>query len=123
MTAGYTGSYAVNGANFQLQPTQGGWGNRSEIGIDGNGHPIYPAVREYNITWGLASPSDVKQLVDAWETVSNTGTVAFDLPQWNGSGYLFQTYSGCTMREPQIGNYFNGYIQDVRLTVLLVRTN
>lgn len=123
MTTGYSGSFAVNGTNFLLQPTKAGWGNRQELGVDGNGHPIYPAVRQFDFEWGLAHPNDVKQLLDAWETVSNTGTVSFDLPQWKASGYQFITYSGCTMREPQVGQYFEGYIENVKLTILLVRTN
>ena len=122
MTPGYSGSYGINGVNFILQPTEAGWGSRSELGIDGNGHPIYPAVRQFEFNWQLAHPNDVKQILDAWEIVSNTGTVSFDLPQWGASDYLFALYSGCTMREPTVGMYFSEWIKDVRLTVLLVRT-
>ncbi len=120
---GYSGSYAINGVALLLQPTKAGWGNRQEIGVDGGGHPLYPQVRNYEFEWGLAHPNDVKQILDAWETVSNTGTVAFDLPQWRGSDYIFTTYSGCTMREPQVGQYFEGYIENVKLSVMMVRTN
>lgn len=123
MTTGYSGSFGVNGVNFILQPSEAGWGDRDELGIDGNGHPMYPAVRTFEFSWGLAHPNDVKQLLDAWEVVSNTGTASFDLPQWRAGGYLFTTYSGCTMREPKVGKYFNEYITDVKVEVLLVRTN
>lgn len=123
MAPGYSGSYAVNGTNLLLSPTEAGWGNRRELGLDGNGHPIYPAVRQFEMSWGLAHPNDVKQILDAYAIVSNTGTAAFDLPQWGASDYLFTTYSGCTMREPQVGNYFEGYFKDVKLSILLVRTN
>lgn len=123
MTSGYSGSYAVNGVNLLLSPTYGGWSERSELGIDGNGHPIYPAVRQFELYWGLAHPNDVKQILDAYATVANTGTVSFDLPEWGASDYLFKSYSGCTLREPQVGNYFAEHFEDVRLTVLLVRTN
>lgn len=122
MTTGYSGSHAINGTNFLLQPTDHGWEGRNELGTDGNGHPIYPAVRQYELFWGLAHPNDVKQLIDAYNTVQNTGTVAFDLPEYGASDYIFKTYSGCTMREPQLGKYFEGHIKDVRLTILLVRT-
>lgn len=123
MTQGYSGSFAVNGTNLILPPTTSGWGARSELGIDGGGHPIYPAVREYEMTWGLAHPNDVKQLLDAYAICASTGTVVFDLPQWSADGYIFYSYSGCTMREPKVGDYFNEYIEDVKVNILMVRTN
>lgn len=122
MTAGYSGTYAVNGVDFQLQPTNGRWDERREMGFDGNGHPIYPAVRQFSISWGIASPSDVKQLIDTYNAVSNTGTVVFDLPKWGATGYLFYSYSGCVMTEPKIGKYFNEYIEDVSFEILKIVT-
>lgn len=119
---GASGSYAINNVRFTLQPSDGGWDTRGALGVDGNGHPIYPATRRFQISWGLASPSDVKQIIDGYNTVSNTGTVVFDLPKWGDADYIFQSYSGCTMQEPEIGKYFNGYITDVRLTILQIRT-
>lgn len=119
---GYSGTYAINSTSLLLSPTEAGWENRTELGIDGNGHPVYPAVRQFEMMWGLAHPNDVKQIWDAYTIVSNTGTVAFDLPEWGAGDYIFKTYSGCTMREPQVGNYFEGYFKDVKLTILLVRT-
>lgn len=119
---GTTGTYAINGVNFSLPPTEGGWSARDIIGVDGGGHPIYPAVREFEMSWGLASPSDVKQINDAYLSIQNTGTIVFDLPKWGSSDYTYYSYSGCTMREPEVGRYFNGYIQDVRLVITKVRT-
>lgn len=122
MTTGYSGSFAINGVNFLLSPTKSGWMGREELGIDGNGHPVYPAVREYEISWVLAHPNDIKQINDAYLLASSTGTLSFDLPQWGASDYIFYRYSGCTMREPQMGEYFAEYIADVKVTILLVRT-
>lgn len=120
---GASGTYALNGTRFILQPTEGSWDSRDVQGIDGNGHPIYSALREFNVSWQLAHPNDVKQLIDAYNIVQNTGTVVFDLPKWGDADYIFYSYSGCTMREPVVGAYFNGYISDVKLTILKVRTN
>ncbi len=121
MTAGYSGSFGVNGVNFILQPTTSGWDARNELGIDGNAHPIYPAYRTYTLKWGLASPADVQQLVDVYESISYTGTAEFDLPMWGADGYKFVTYSGCTMAEPTIGEYYNEYITNVVVKILKVR--
>lgn len=122
MTIGYSGSYAVNGTRFLLQPTTAKPSARTILGIDGGGHPIYPSVREFEIHWELAHPNDVKQLIDAFDTVSNTGTITFDLPEWGADDYKFVRYSGCTMQEPTVGDYFNGYITDVRLIIMKVNT-
>ncbi len=122
MTTGYSGSFGVNGINFVLQPSESGWSGRENLGIDGTAHPVYAAYREYNLSWGLAHPADVKQLIDAYNQMGNTGTLSFDLPQWGAAGYLFQSYSGCTMQEPEIGSYFNEYITDVKVVILKVRT-
>lgn len=122
MTTGYSGSFGVNGINFILQPTDSQWGNREELGIDGGGHPIYPAFREYELSWALARPEDVKQLIDVYRSVGNTGSATFDLPEWGADGYKFVSYSGCTMNEPKVGKYFNEYITDVKLTIMKVRT-
>ena len=121
MTLGYSGSFGVNGINFILQPSVSKWGNRDELGIDGNGHPIYAAFREYELTWALAHPSDVKQLIDVYNTLGNTGTAAFDLPQWGADDWYFASYSGCTINEPKVGQWFNGYYTNVKLTVMKVR--
>lgn len=117
---GYSGSFGINGVNFFLQPSSSGWKNREELGIDGSGHPIYPAFREYELTWALAHPADVKQLIDAYIVVANTGTMSIDLPEWGADDYKFTTYSGCTMYEPKVGQWFNGYYTDVKLTLLKV---
>lgn len=119
---GASGTYAINSTRFILQPTEGEWDSREILGVDGNGHPIYPAVREFHITWGLAHPNDVKQLIDTYNALGNTGTAVFDLPKWGDADYIFYSYSGCTMREPEVGAYFNGYISNVRLTLMKVRT-
>lgn len=119
---GYSGTYAINGVNFLLSPTDGRWENRDQIDFDGNGHPIYPAPRTFVLTWGLAAPSDVKQLIDTYNALGNTGTAVFDLPKWGASGYLFYSYSGCTMSEPQIGKYFNEHITDVSLQINKITT-
>lgn len=122
MAPGFSGSYAVNGTKFLLQPSQAGWNSRENQGFDGNGHPIYPALRSYSIQWGLAHPSDVAQLISAYNAIGNTGTSVFDLPKWGYSDYYFESYSGCTMSEPQVGKYFNGWIEDVSVQIFKIVT-
>lgn len=123
MTTGLSGTYAFNDANLTLQPTAGKWTSRTNYGIDGGGHPIYASVRGFELSWVLISPSDAKQIIDVYNAVGNTGTVVACLPQWNNAGFEFINYSGCTLQEPEVGEYFQGFIQDVKMLVLNVRTN
>lgn len=122
MSIGYSGTYAINGIDFQLQPTKGAWSNRERIGFDGNGHPIYPALRSFSVSFQFAHPADVKQLIDTYNALGSTGTAVFDLPKWGADGYSFYSYSGCTMSEPSVGEYFNEYISDVSFEIYKINT-
>jgi hypothetical protein len=116
MTTGLSGTYSIQATDI-LQPTVGRWIEKDSFGIDGNSHVIYSAVRSFELNWQLMTTSDFKQIVDYYNTVSNTGTVAVDLPQFGAAGFQFNRYSGCVLAEPSIGEYFNGYVQDVRLLI------
>lgn len=122
MTVGASGSYAFNGTNLTLQPSEGVWNQRDSLGIDGGGHPIYPAKRTFELKWGLISVSDLQQIINVYNTVQNTGTASVDLPQFGAAGYQFKTYSGCTLNEPQVGAYFNEYVADTSLLILNIQT-
>ena len=54
--------YAINGTELLIEPTAGRWLPRNQFGVDGNGHPIYSPVRQYEINFGLLSPAQQNQL-------------------------------------------------------------
>jgi hypothetical protein len=118
---GTTGSYAVNGVTLTLQPTQGSWGAKDIIGRDGNGKAIYPALGDYTLSWGLVSTSEMKQLLDFYDTVSNTGTCVVDLPEWGRADYSFLSYSGTYLSRPTVGAYFEHYVTEVSLLITSIR--
>lgn len=122
MTTGLSGTYAFNGTDLTLQPTTGKWVERTTYGVDGGGHPIYPATRSFELTWNLISPEDAKQIIDFYNAVGNTGTATACLPQWGSVDYRFRNYSGTTLREPTVGAYFNEFIEEVSLLILNIRT-
>lgn len=123
MSTGLSGTYAVNGTDLSLQPTEGKWNQRDAYGYDGAGHPIYSSFRTFELKWQLISTSDLSQMITFFNTVSSTGTLAVDLPQYGANAYQFSRYSGCTLNEVQVGAYFSEYVQDVTLLVLQVRTD
>ena len=119
---GITGTFAVSGVNFNLPPTEHNWINRESKGISGEGRPIYPAVRQYNLNWVLVSATDFTQLVGFYNQVRNSGTVVVDLPRYAVDPYQFISYTGCTLQEPSFGKFFEGYYSDVVMLVTKVRT-
>lgn len=119
---GLSGTYAFNDVSFTLQPTTGKWAERTSYGVDGGKHPVYSQLRNFELTWGLISPSDAKQIIDTYNSVGNTGTVVACLPEWGATEYQFKNYSGSTMQEPTVGEYFQGFIKEVKLLLLGIRT-
>ena len=122
MTTGYSGTYALNNTDLTLQPSSGKWIGRTDYGVDGGGHPVYSAVRKFELGFDLISTADAKQLTDFYNLVGSTGTVVACLPEWGNVGYVFRNYSGCTLQEPEVGEYFQTYIDSVKMTILNIRT-
>ena len=120
---GYSGTYAFQGVNLQLPPTEGQWEERDVLGYDGNGRPIYPAVRSFTMKWNLISSTDLQQLINAQRSVANTGTVVVDLPKWGASDYLFDSYSGTFVHEIEVGPYFAQHTQSCTLLISNIRTD
>lgn len=120
MAQGFSGSYAINGVKI-LQPTNGQWAGLEMLGYDGNGRPMYPALGAFELSWGLVTTSDLKQLIDYFNYSNVSGTVVFDLPRWGDADYKFYSYSGTQISRPQIGEYFSGYVTNVKMTVSNIR--
>ena len=123
MTTGLSGSFAFNNTNLNQIPTTHTWVERTQYGIDGGAHPIYPSVRSYEMVWNLISTQNAKQIIDFYNLVGNTGTLVACLPEWGNVEYSFRNYSGATLQEPQMQGYFQGYIEELRLLILNVVTN
>lgn len=110
-------AYKINGTNFLIEPTTGRWLPNSPIGITGDGHPIYPAIRQYELRWQLSSQAEVEQLRAWFESTRITGTSSVTLPCYTTGSYSFLQYSGCILFEPERGVFFNGTTTDLTLIV------
>lgn len=117
MAAGYSGTYAINGTDLSIQPTSGRWLPQSLLGTSGGGIPIYPRVREFELRWNLSDPALVDQLRSAFTALGFSGSVVMDLPKYSASTYLFQSYSGCSLYQPERGAYFSEHITEVVMVV------
>ena len=123
MTQGLSGTFAFNDVNINQYPTTHKWVERTQYGVDGNGHPLYGQVRSYEMVWNLISGEDAQQIIGVYNSVGNTGTVTSCLPEWGALDYRFKNYSGTTLVEPVMNGYFQTYIEEVKLLVLSVNTN
>ena len=114
--------YKINGTELSLQPTSGRWVERGVQGFDGGGHPVYPAPREFELRWQLISATDSNQIQAFFNGVAATGTAVVDLPKYMESSYTFYSYSGCTLGEPSVGEFFQSHQSDLILIVHNIRT-
>lgn len=114
-----TGTYSFNGTELLTQPSDGQWLPRKSLGDDGSGHPIYPALREFQLQWDIIDPPAFQQLQNFYNTVSNTGSIVANLPTYGLNDFVFFPYSGCTLEEPQVSTYFakEGYLMKAKLVV------
>jgi len=117
MTAGISGSYAINGTELLLQPTSGRWIDRTPLGFTGNGHPEYAGVREFEMRWQLSPMSDANQVYGLFQQLDVTGTAVMDLPKYKATPYQFYSYSGTTLSEPSSGEYFERHESEIVLIV------
>jgi len=116
-----TGTYQINDTDLVIQPTSGRWNTRDPIEIDGNGHPVYPPYREFEMSWQLASMEQVTQIITFFNTIGRTGTASVNIPTYGGNPYFFRTYSGTVLQEPQLGIYFSEYQTEVTLLISKIR--
>lgn len=111
-------TYKVNGTEFTLQPETGQWNaSRSPYGVSGGGQGIFPRAKTFELKWGFMSPSEFSQLNNFYLSTSVTGTATVDLPEYGATTYVFKSYSGTVLQEPETGNFFEGYYSDVRLII------
>lgn len=115
-------TYKINGTALTLQPSEGGWIPREAIALDGNGHPIYPVYREFELTWDIIDVSELYQLQNFFDTLGVTGTVNVDLPTLKTLTYGFTTYSGCVMHEVEYGVYFEEHPTQAKLLIAKIKT-
>lgn len=118
-----TGMVAINGTDLLIQPDVH-WVPRSNLGIDGQGHPMYSAIREVELDFELIDQATINQLEGFYNICGSTGTVAARLPPPFGPQFSFIDYSGCVLGEPEIaGKYFteDGYIPQVKVLIANIR--
>jgi hypothetical protein len=116
--------YRINSTTLLTQPSGGQWVPRESVGIDGNGHAIYQSLREFEMAWDYIDLDTTHQLQDFYDTGSNTGTVVVDLPLFNdvGATGTYYSYTGCVLREPEFGQYFEYHREDVKLLIVRIKT-
>lgn len=116
-----TGTYQINDTDLIIQPSYGKWLPRDIIDLDGNGHPVYPPYYQFEMGWQLASMDHVKQLQDFFDTIGRTGTASVNLPRHAFGPYIFRTYSGTILQEPEFSQFFAESEATVTLLITKIR--
>lgn len=114
-------AFKINGVLLSLQPSDHGWIKRTSYGYDGGGHPVLPAVSQYQLSWELMSPSEFAELVSKYNLHGVTGTCVVDLPQWGNVSGTFYAYSGCVIEEPEYSGSFENYLMSAKLLITNIR--
>lgn len=104
------------------QPTEHFWLEREPLGQDGNGRFIYPAFREYELSFDYLTATEFNQLQTHYNSIGNTGSVVVRLPRYADSTYTFFDYTGCILSEPIFQSFFEEHYSGVRLIVGRIRT-
>lgn len=115
-------AYKINGTTITLQPTVGRWIPKGSFGTDGNGHEVYPMYREFEMRWQLISATDAFQIQDFFDSLIITGSVIIDLPKYKSSTYVFESYTGCILHEPQMEDFYQEHRTNMVLLVTNIRT-
>lgn len=115
-------SYALDGTTLDAQPTTAAWIDRDTVGITGNGHGVYPALRSFQMNWDFLTAAQFEEIHDIWESNNITGTVVANLPKYKDSSYGYYAYSGCVLREPTFGDFFEQHYSDVSLLIVRIVT-
>lgn len=110
--------YRLNGVDLPEQPTEAGWVDQASLGEDGNGHPIYPELYEFEMSWGVLEPGQWTRLYDFFFQAGLTGTVSATLQCYTGIVVdEAATYSGCIVRQPTRGKVFSGFILNSKVVL------
>lgn len=115
-------AYKINGTALLLNPETGAWKGRSILNTDGNGHPIYPPSREFEMKWSYMDLASYDQILNFYNAVGATGSAVVEIPQFGADPYAFKAYTGCVLEEPTVGPYFQGFISSVTLLITNIRT-
>lgn len=119
-----TGSFAINGTDLLIQPSEIKFVPRTTLAIDGAGHPIYSAIREIEIDYDIFDQATWKQLQDFYNGCGNTGSVVINAPSYAQGQFSYIAISGATMGEPEMGGDFltpDGYLVKMKVVFMNVR--
>lgn len=111
-----------NGTGLMLNPSTAGWVDIDQLGVSGDGHAIYPALREFRMSFNLTTQGEWFELYDYFRKVSVTGTMTVALPDFSMNTFGYKNYSGAILRFPTSSQYFNEEWSNEVSVSIFVRT-
>jgi len=121
--------WRINGRPV-LEPTTGKWLSRGSVDVQGDNRPLYTPVRAFEMRWEIDTYEQWSLLVATFNELQSSGTAVVRIPAYpwqpypaaTGTPYAFREYSGCTLAEPTIGEFFEGYPTDMALLIANITT-
>jgi hypothetical protein len=114
--------YKLNGVNVPVQPSESRWVAPTPLGEDGNGHPIYPEIYEFEMHWGVLEPAEWTSIYGFFYLAGTTGTTTATIQCFTGTTVDEDaTYTGCIVRQPERGNLIAGYILNSQVVISGIR--
>lgn len=109
----------INSVDIATMPSDHDWGDRTTLGYDGNGSPIYTAPRTYEMSWEWVDASTLSQMITAFNGASGTSQQV-TLPTWNSPTGGYSTYNAI-FTEPTYKNSFMGNYGNVKWLLLNIK--
>lgn len=113
--------FQING-NSIPNPTESKWVLPEVRGIDGFGYKRFDPFYSYELRWDFLTQEEFYSGV--WRIYQGhflSGGARVQLPSYDNPTYGFETYSGTIMDRPEIGNYYQNHVRDVKLTIRKIR--
>lgn len=114
-------TYQINGVDFPTIPSEGSWGQRKQLGVDGFNRAIYEPTYNFQISFDALTQEEYIELYNFWLLMSSNITVSVTIPQKDATTYDFATYTGCVIDEPAVGPYYQGYQMSVKIVIRSIR--
>ena len=109
----------INGVDILNMPSDHAWGDRSILGYDGNGSPIYTNPRSYEMNWDWVDAATLSQMITAFNGATGTSQQV-TLPTWNSPTGGYAIYNAI-FTEPTYKSSFMGTYCTVKWLLLNVK--
>ena len=113
--------FEING-NDLPNPTEFKWILPEVRGIDGFGNKRFDPYYSMEIRWDYLTQEEFYSGINrVYLGHFNSGSATSRLPEYYGATYGFKNYSGTIIDRPEVSNYVQNFVKDVKLIIRKIR--